>query len=175
MTSSSLNLPGLPAASQLRSYRIWDACFTPAYGHQAAMAAVNCCATWNFPSRQSRRGSSRNSAISRMSAWEPPGTDLGWRLRAHPQLVMVPFERWPDRLLGMIQVNAWRPMARGHPALDPGWRPMIGAISPGVARRLHMTCTHRNVALLVEAVVSAGGVIRPAAHVVQDRGQAGTR
>ncbi|MCA8984270.1 MAG: amidohydrolase family protein [Planctomycetaceae bacterium] len=160
MTSSSLNLPGLPAASQLRSYRIWDAYFTPAHGHPGRDGSSQLLRDMELSEPAIQKGQFEKLCyFPHVGLGTTTDADLEQRLRAHPQLVMVPFERWPDRLLGMIQVNAYD-VPRSREAIRRWIQdgPMIGAYFPGGGPAA-MTCTHRNVALLVEAVVSAGGVI----------------
>jgi predicted TIM-barrel fold metal-dependent hydrolase len=80
-------------------------------------------------------------------------------LRFDPKIVLGPLERWPERLLGMIQVNA-NDVPASLDAIDQwlGDGPMLGVYFAGSGPGA-LTCTHRNVAAIVERVAELDGVI----------------
>lgn len=152
--------PGLPSAERLRGYRIWDSYFTPAFGHPG------------------RDGSSllvadieRSMAAIEMGQFEKlcyfPHVGLGTTtdtayeqlVRNRPAIVLEPLERWPNLLLGMIQLNA-HDVAASLDALNRWLRdgPMLGVYFAGGGPAA-LTCTHPNLRPLVERISELGGVI----------------
>jgi predicted TIM-barrel fold metal-dependent hydrolase len=85
--------------------------------------------------------------------------DLEALLRSRPDVVLKPIERWPELLLGMIQLNA----NNVHGSLDAINRwikdgPMLGVYFPGGGPGA-MTCTHRNYHPLIERIMDLKGII----------------
>lgn len=80
-------------------------------------------------------------------------------LRANPSEVTKPLERWPDRLMGMIQLNA-NDLRGSLDALNRWLRdgPMLGVYFSGGSRGA-LVCTHRNCERLVERIAELEGVI----------------
>lgn len=81
------------------------------------------------------------------------------RLRAEPELVLAPLRRWPDRMIGMIQVNP-HDVPASLAAIDRwiGEGPMMGVYFSGGGPAA-LACTHPNMRPLVERVHRVGGVI----------------
>jgi len=81
------------------------------------------------------------------------------RLRAEPELILKPLNRWPKLLMGMIQLNA-NDVSASLAALDRWLRdgPMLGVYftgsGPGAA-----PCTDKKVLPLVERIAELNGVI----------------
>jgi len=86
-----------------------------------------------------------------------PGTEK--RLTDHPEDIMAPLHRWPDRILGMIQINT-SDVRRSLDAINR-WiadGPMVGVYLPGDRRNL-LPCYHKNYDSLVARVGELGGLI----------------
>lgn len=81
------------------------------------------------------------------------------RIRAKPETIVAPLERWPERLLGMIQLNA-NDVSGSLDALNRWLRdgPMVGVYFPG-GRRGALPCSHPNFLPLVERVAELDGLI----------------
>ena len=81
------------------------------------------------------------------------------KLRANPDLVLKPLQRWPKLLLGMIQLNA-NDVKTSLDALNRWLRdgPMRGVYFTGSGPGA-VACSHRNMIPLVERIASLGGVI----------------
>ncbi len=153
-------LMGFPDREILASYHIWDAYFTPAIAHPG-----------NDGSSQLMAEVERSLAVIEMAQIEKLcifahvglGTTndaaLERRLRSDDQLVLRPLERWPEKLLGMIQLNSHE-VAASLSALDRWIKngPMLGVYFPGSGPAA-LTCTHRNFYPLVERIAELGGVI----------------
>ena len=79
--------------------------------------------------------------------------------RSRPEVILKPLERWPDLLLGMIQLNA-NNVPASLDAINRWLRdgPMLGVYFPGGGPGA-MTCTHPNFNPLVERIAELNGVI----------------
>ena len=78
---------------------------------------------------------------------------------SRPEVILKPLERWPDLLLGMIQLNA-NNVPASLDALNRWLRdgPMLGVYFPGSGPGA-MTCTHQNFNPLIERIAELNGVI----------------
>ncbi len=151
---------GLPSEAQLRSYRIWDAYFTPSFSHPGADGSSRL-----FADIERSLPALQVGCIEKACFFAHVGigttTDANFEdlVRGRPQLVLKPLERWPDLLLGMIQLNV-KDVRASLGALDRWLRdgPMLGVYfasgGPGA-----LPCTHANMRPLVERVIELGGVI----------------
>jgi predicted TIM-barrel fold metal-dependent hydrolase len=87
-------------------------------------------------------------------------TDVNYEklVRARPELILKPFERWPNMLLGMIQLNA-NDVAASLDAMNRWLRdgPMLGIYFSGSGPGA-LACSHRNVRPLIERVAELQGV-----------------
>lgn len=153
---------GLPSAEQMAQYRIWDSYFTPSFSH---------------PGNRSDGGSrlmddiELSMRVMKVGRFEKlclfPHVGLGTtgdqdfekRVRADPNLVMPPFERWPERLLGMIQING-NDVRTSLEGLDRWLRdgPMLGVYFAGSGPGA-IACTDKNIEPLVERIAELNGVI----------------
>ena len=151
---------GLPPAEQLRGYRIWDSYFTPAHGHPGKDG-------WSATIADLVR-SERAIALAHFEKLclffhVGIGTtgDIAVEelLRSKPELVMKPFEVWPDKLIGTIQLNS-NDVKASLAALDRWLRdgPMIGVYFPGGGPGAR-ACSDPAVRPLVEKVIDLKGVI----------------
>jgi len=151
---------GLPAPERLKGYRIWDSYFTPAHGHPGADGSSALVADIERSQRAIQLGH-----IEKLCFFPHVGlgttSDEAYEtlIRSRPELVLKPFERWPDLLVGMIQLNA-NDVSGSLDALNRWLRdgPMLGVYFPGSGRGA-MTCNHPNFHPLVERIAELKGVI----------------
>ena len=142
----------LPATRELARLEIWDSYLTQARG----AAAV--------PAIEALLPLVERAALKKLCYFPDVGLGTGpaaveqW-VAAHSDQIDEPLRRWPDLMLGMIQVNAREP-SRSLDAIDRWLRdgPMVGVYLPGGAPA-GLTCTHPDVARLVERVAELGGAI----------------
>jgi len=151
---------GLPSAEQLKSYRIWDSYFTPAYSHPGADGNSALIADIERSMPAIRKGQ-----FEKLCYFPHVGigttNDAAYEelARSNPDVILKAFKQWPDLLLGMIQLNANNVPA----SLDALNRwlldgPMVGVYFPGGGPG-SMTCTHPNFDRLVPRIAELNGVI----------------
>ncbi|MCA8997983.1 MAG: amidohydrolase family protein [Planctomycetaceae bacterium] len=156
----SFSLPGLPSPDVLKSYRIRDSYFTPSHSHPGADGKSRLISDIERSLPAIHLGQFEKLCFfPHVGIGTTTDPQLEKLLRTNPQVVLEPFERWPDLLFGMIQVNAHNVAA----SLDAINRwiadgPMRGVYFPGGGPAA-MTCTDRNVHQLVERVADLNGVI----------------
>lgn len=147
---------GLPATEQLEKYEIWDSYFTPSTSGPDGNGFVK--------DVQRTMPTLEKGAIQRLCVFlhvglgtADPATEA--RIRAYPDAVVAPLERWPGRLLGLIQLNA-NDVRGSLDALNRWLRdgPMVGVYFPG-GRRGALACTHRNFDPLVRRIAELDGLI----------------
>lgn len=151
---------GLPSAEQLKSYRIWDSYFTPAYSHPGADGSSALIADVERSMPAIRKGQ-----FERLCYFPHVGigttNDAGYEelARSNPDVILKGFKQWPDLLLGMIQLNA-NNVPTSLDALNRWLRdgPMVGVYFPGGGPG-SMTCTHPNFDRLVPRIAELNGVI----------------
>jgi predicted TIM-barrel fold metal-dependent hydrolase len=151
---------GLPSREQLRGYRIWDSYFTPAHGHPGADGSSALIADIERSRRAIELGHFEKLCyFPHVGIGTTTDGALEKLLREKPALVLKPLERWPDLLLGMIQLNA-NAVAASLDALNRWLRdgPMPGVYFPGSGPGA-LTCTHPNFHPLVERIAELKGVI----------------
>jgi predicted TIM-barrel fold metal-dependent hydrolase len=151
---------GLPAAESLKKYRIWDSYFTPSHSHPGSDGSQRLIADI-----ERTLATIEKARIEKLCYFAHVGTgttadaELERTLRARPEIVQKPLERWPNLLLGMIQLNA-KNLQACLDALNRWLRdgPMLGVYftggGPGAT-----SCTHPNFNPLVERIAELGGVI----------------
>ncbi len=147
---------GLPTIDRLRGYDIWDSYLTPADSDPTGDRLVGSIAN-TIPTLD-------KGAIRRFCVFQhvglgtaDPATEA--RLRSHPEDITEPLRRWPDRLLGMIRLNAND--VDGSLAAIDRWvaeGPMVGVYFPG-GRRGSLSCNHRNFDPLIARLTEVGAVI----------------
>src|SRR6056297_1474841 len=151
---------GLPPANRLQRYRIWDSYFTPSQRYSA-------------PDQKSRLSQdiARSVPAIEKGCFEKlcyfPHVGLGTSgdaqfedaLRARPDSILEVLRRWPERLIGMIQLNANR-VPQSLDAINRWLRdgPMVGVYFPG-GGPASLTCTHRNFDPLIKRISEVGGAI----------------
>lgn len=158
--SGDLGQLGLPSPQQRQSYRIWDAYFTPSHSYPGANGFGRL-----FEDIQRSLPAIEKARFEKLCYFPHVGigttTDAAFEAlaRSTPEVILKPLERWPNLLLGMIQLNG----NNLQPSLDAvnrwiGDGPMRGVYLPGGGPGA-MVCTHRNIHRLVERVGELGGVI----------------
>ncbi len=151
---------GLPSPEQLKGYRIWDSYFTPAYSHPGTDGSSGLIADVERSLPAIRKGQ-----FEKLCYFPHVGTgttnDAVYEelARSNPEVILKPLERWPDLLLGVIQLNA-NNVPASLDAINRWLRdgPMLGVYFPGGGPGA-MTCTHPNFNSLVERVSELHGVI----------------
>jgi uncharacterized protein len=153
-----VKVPGMPTLAELDRYRIWDSYFTPSFGSPGTdggrlIADIERTLPTFEKARFQRACLFPHVGVGTSDA----RTEA--MIRANPELVMKPFERWPKLLIGMIQLNAANPEA-SKDALKRWLRdgPMLGVYLPAGPRE-EQCCTHPNVRRLIDQIVSYGGAI----------------
>ncbi|MEZ6035295.1 MAG: amidohydrolase family protein [Planctomycetaceae bacterium] len=152
--------PGLPPTEQLKDYRIWDAYFTPAHSHPGSDGSSSLMADIERSLPAVRKGQ-----FERLCYFPHVGTgttgDAAWEelVRSVPDVILKPLERWPQLLLGMIQLNP-NNVPASLDALNRWLRdgPMLGVYFPGAGPGA-LTCTHRNFNRLIERIKTLNGVV----------------
>lgn len=151
---------GLPPAETLKSYRIWDSYFTPSYAHPGADGSSKVIADIERALPAITKGQFEKLCwFPHVGLGTTIDNDFERFARSNSNAILKPFERWPNLLLGMIQVNANDVQV----SLDGINRwlqdgPMRGVYFPGSGPGA-MTCTHRNFDPLVKRIADLGGVI----------------
>ena len=151
---------GLPSAEQLKSYRIWDSYFTPAYSHPGADGSSALIADIERSLPAIRKGQ-----FEKLCYFPHVGVgttnDAAYEVLAqsNPDVILRALKQWPDLLLGMIQLNA-NNVSASLDALNRWLRdgPMVGVYFPGGGPG-SMTCTHPNFDGLVHRIAELNGVI----------------
>ena len=154
------NRPGLPSDEELRKLRIWDSYFTPSFSHPGKNGRDRV-----FSDIQRSLPAIELAHIERLCIFPHVGLGttsdeaLEHHLQTQPESPLAPLRKWPDRLSGMIQLNANR-LEASLEALDR-WLPrpeIVGVYFPGGGPAA-CTCTHPNFDRLVERIQKLGGVI----------------
>lgn len=150
----------LPSPETLARYRIWDAYFTPAISFPGADGSGVLLAEIerSLPTAELARFE-KLCFFAHVGLGTTGDAALEARLRADEQIALRPLERWPERLLGMIQLNA-ADLTGSLRAIDRwlGDGPMVGVYFPGGGPGA-VTCTHPNFHPLVKRIAEFEGVI----------------
>lgn len=158
--NSTIPQPGLPSPQQLKSYRIWDSYFTPSHSHPGPDGSSRLEADIERSMPAIEKGQFEKLCFFPhvgIGTTSDPGYEA--LVRSQPELIMKPIERWPNLLLGMIQLNA-NSVRESLDALNRWLRdgPMLGVYFPGGGPGA-LTCTHENFHPLVERISELGGAI----------------
>lgn len=155
-----IQISGLPAKEVLEEYRIWDSYFTPAHSHPGRDGSSSLITEIDRAMPAIKAGKFEKLCyFPHVGIGTTTDRELEQKLKSHPELVEGPLTRWPDLLLGMIQLNANNVPA----SLDALKRwlqdgPMRGVYFPGGGPAA-LTCTHRNFDPLIERIADLNGVI----------------
>lgn len=157
--NSSLR-PGLPSAEQLKSYRIWDSYFTPAYSHPGADGSSGLIADIERALPAVEKGEFEKLCyFPHVGIGTTNDAEFEKLIQTRPDLTLKVMERWPKLLLGMIQLNA-NDLPSSLDALNRWLRdgPMIGVYFRGGGVG-SLPCTHPNFHPLIERIAELQGVI----------------
>jgi len=157
---SSIPSPGLGSPEQLQRCRIWDSYFTPAHSHPGADGSSRLFAEIERALPAIRTGQFEKLCFfPHVGIGTTTDRDFEQLVTATPELVLKPLQRWPELLLGMIQLNP-NDVPASLDALNRWLRdgPMSGVYFPGSGPG-SLTCTHRNFDPLVERISELQGVI----------------
>lgn len=165
VATSSSDVPegqfaGLPSTQLLKQYRIWDSYFTPSYANPGPDGYGRLVADIERSLPAIEKGQFEKLCyFPHVGLGTTGDARLEALLRAQPDLVLKPLQRWPDLLLGMIQLNA-NDVSGSLAALDRWLRdgPMLGVYLPGGGPGA-LCCTHPNLYPLIERINQLHGVI----------------
>lgn len=151
---------GLPGKEQLKRYRIWDSYFTPSHSSPGRDGSSRLITDIERALPAARTGQFEKLCyFAHVGLGTTSDPQLEQLLRSQPEVVLKPLQRWPDLLIGMMQLNA-NDVPASLAALDRWIKdgPMRGVYfassGPGA-----MTCTHPNFNPLVERIGELNGVI----------------
>ncbi|MEX2581054.1 MAG: amidohydrolase family protein [Verrucomicrobiales bacterium] len=151
---------GLPSREQLKGYRTWDSYFTPSHSHPGPDGSSRLFADVERSMRAIELGRiERLCYFAHVGLGTTNDADFEKLVRAKPETATKALERWPNLLLGMIQLNA-NDVPASLDALDRWIRdgPMLGVYFAGGGPSA-LTCTHPNFDPLVERIAELKGVI----------------
>ena len=151
---------GLPSRETLTGYRIWDSYFTPSHSHPGADGFSRLEADIERSLPAARAGEFQKLCyFPHVVTGTTSDAEFEKLARSRPDLTLKPLKRWPELLLGMIQLNA-KNLRGSLDALDRWLRdgPMLGVYFPGGGAGA-TTCTHPNFEPLVERIAELKGVI----------------
>lgn len=148
---------GLPDLTYLQGMRIWDSYLTISYRDEGEQSLENVFARL-LPMIDA-------AAMERLCPILDIGLDSGSSAAADAfakkaKVTFKAFERWPDRLLGMIKLNANNVQA-SMTALDRWVRDgsMVAVYFSGGSRGAALACSHPNFDPLVERIGELGAMI----------------
>jgi predicted TIM-barrel fold metal-dependent hydrolase len=159
MNSENVRL-GLPTSKQLKELRIWDSYFTPSYSHPGPDGSSRLIADIERALPAIRKGEFQKLCyFPHVGIGTTSDADFEKLARTNPDVTLKALERWPDMLLGMIQLNG-NDVRASADALNRWLRdgPMLGVYFPGGGPAA-LPCTHRNFQSLVEQIAELRGVI----------------
>jgi predicted TIM-barrel fold metal-dependent hydrolase len=147
---------GLPPREVLDRYEIWDSYLTPSMVDPDGTRLMSDIRR-TLPTLD--KGSIRKFCVFLHVGLGTADPATEARVREHPEEILAPLQAWPDRALGMIQLQPGDPQ-RSLDAINR-WiadGPMIGVYFPG-DRRNPLPCNHPNYEPLVARVGELGGLI----------------
>ena len=151
---------GLPSAETLQQYRIWDSYFTPSFSHPGPDGSRGLIDDIQRSMPAVQLGQFEKLCyFAHVGIGTTTDPTLEQLLQAKPELVLKPLQHWPNKLLGMIQLNL-NNIAASMTALDRWLQdgPMLGVYFPGSGPGA-ANCMTPNVSKLVDRVSELGGVI----------------
>src|SRR5690606_34917401 len=88
------------------AYRIWDSYFTPAHSHPGRDGSSGQIADIERSLPAIEKGRIEKLCyFTHVGLGTTGDADLEKLLRSRPEVVLKPLEKWPDMLIGMIQLN----------------------------------------------------------------------
>jgi predicted TIM-barrel fold metal-dependent hydrolase len=147
---------GLPPQAELDRYRIWDSYLTPTMVDPDGTRLMRDISE-TLP-RLTKASIRRFCVFLHVGLGTAEPATEQW-VREHPSEVDAPLRAWPERALGLIQLNAAD--VQGSLNAINRWiadGPMIGVYFPG-DRRNQLPCNHAHYDPLVTRVAELGGLI----------------
>lgn len=160
LPSATQSNPGLPTPSQLKNYRIWDSYFTPSHSHPGRDGSSKLIADIERTLPAINKGKIEKLCyFAHVGLGTTNDHELEKTLKSQPEIIEQPLKRWPNLLLGMIQLNA-NNVPASLDALNRWIKdgPMRGVYFPGGGPAAK-TCTHRNFHPLIDRIAELNGVI----------------
>ena len=151
---------GLPSRETLKNYRIWDSYFTPSHAYPGADGNSRLIADIERSMHAFELGQFEKACyFAHVGIGTTKDVELEKLLCGQPGLVTDPLDRWPDLLIGMIQLNA-NDVPASLDALNRWLRdgPMRGVYFAGGGPGA-LSCTHPSIPPLVKRIAELGGVI----------------
>lgn len=151
---------GLPSEATLKKYRIWDSYFTPSHSNPGGDGSSRLIADIERSMVAFEMGCFEKCCyFAHVGLGTTTDAAVEAQLREKPDVVLEPLTRWPQKLLGMIQVNP-NDVKASLDAVDRwlGDGPMLGVYFSGGGPGA-VTCTDRRVIPIVERVAELKGVI----------------
>lgn len=159
MKQSSILPTVFPTPAEFKQLRIWDSYFTPAFSNPGLGYE-----SFNADVAKSERAISM-AQIEKLCYFAHVGlgttmdSELEALLQSDPEHVLKPLERWPDRFIALIQLNAKRP-EESLAAIDR-WianGPMLGAYLPGGGPAA-VNCLKQGLIPIIERLTQLNAVI----------------
>ena len=149
---------GVASTEELKALAIWDSYFTPSHSHPGPGGARLLAEIESSLEKLEPFAFQRLCYFPHVGLGTTDDSTDAW-LREHRDAIEAPLKRWPDRLLGMIQLNP-KDVRGSLEALDRwlGDGPMTGVYFSG-GSRVSLPCTHPNIYPLVERIAELNGVI----------------
>ncbi len=160
VTNSLLRHTNLLDPEQLKKYRIWDSYFTPSHSHPGADGRSQLIAEIErtLPTIELAH-IEKLCYFAHVGLGTTADKDLEVLLRSNPGVVLEPLQKWPDLLLGMIQLNP-NDVPASLDAINR-WLadgPMLGVYFPGGGPG-SLACSHPNFDKLIPRIHELNGVI----------------
>ncbi|MFK7777603.1 MAG: amidohydrolase family protein, partial [Gimesia sp.] len=159
-TTLITKIAGLPTSQQLEKYRIWDSYFTPSHSHPGRDGSSRLIAEINRAMPAIKTGKFEKLCyFPHVGIGTTSDTDLEQMLQKYPDIIEKPLKRWPNLLIGMIQLNA-NNVSGSLDALNRWLQdgPMHGVYFSGGGPAA-LNCSHRNFDPLIERISELNGVI----------------
>ncbi|MFK5923449.1 MAG: amidohydrolase family protein [Verrucomicrobiota bacterium] len=151
---------GLPSVGQLKKYRIWDSYFLPSHSKPGSDGSSLTIADIERTLATIELGQfERLCFFSHVGIGSTTDKEFEQAVRTDPHLILKPLERWPELLIGMIQLNL-NDVPASLDALDRWLRdgPMLGVYFAGSGPGA-LACDHPNYEPLITRIEELKGVI----------------
>lgn len=152
--------PGLPSSQALQGYRIWDSYFTPSHSHPGKDGSERLIQDIERSLPAMRMAHFERACLfSHVGIGTTTDRPLEQLLQNEPQRILKPFARWPELLIGMIQLNS-NDVDASLAAIDRwiGQGPMAGVYLPGSGPGAR-PCNDPAIGPLIERVAELRGVV----------------
>ena len=151
---------GLPSEERMQKLRVWDSYFTPAHSHPGTNGTSRLYADIERSMSAIRKGHFEKLCyFPHVGIGTTSDPQLERLLSTNPGTVEAPLQRYPELLIGMIQLNP-NSVDRSLDAINRWLRdgPMLGVYFPGSGPG-SLTCSHKNFHRIVERIIDVRGVI----------------